>query len=118
MNDWKPWIDLVIKDKVYQNLNDSSLSQRQRRLVALALAVAKWHPDNPILDKTSMSCGLCALIILAAGRCGSCPIKIKCFQEESLYKKWELNKCKETEDAMHKMLMDLYINEYGREDEK
>jgi hypothetical protein len=128
---WKPWIDLydqycVDLDAPYVNdrLKDDILikvNKRDGTLVALALAVAKWHPKAKYRGRGE--CALCSLTSLEEnGTCYDCPLYKKegksCNQWYSLWRKFDSAETYKDQDKaankMYKTLLELYKEEYRK----
>ena len=131
--DWHPWF--------YQHhlwyLGELSLSrdipERYRTLIALALSVAHWHPDNKGRGGRADACPLCALfyrespaIIALVHECHDCPlVKLGqwCNDPEAswmrwhVFSRWKPPKKKEAKikaNEVYQHLLTAYAAEYRR----
>ena len=110
---WKPWIEIVKDGSVRQTIWDTP--KDLRRVVAGALAVAKWHPDV-LFDRGIGYCGWCDYIYVYSNLgCISCPLaKVDraCMSPESLYKKVMRYSGKKDKDKLYLVLYQIYAQEY------
>jgi hypothetical protein len=121
---WMPWVDLyeqymdsdgvVIRDDILRKVNKGD-----RTLVALALSVAKWHPEANYRGD-----GCCALCALTRSNCYKCVLYKKegksCVASNynSLWGKFiTAETFADADNAANKMyetLLELYKEEYRR----
>jgi hypothetical protein len=117
---WAPWIELV--RGYWWSLLSDDMPERWKRVVAAALAVAKWHPDNP--NRGNAECSWCAYQVNKTGHsvingiaCINCPVKCKdraCPLEGSLWKNWYIYQLPRRADKMYTLLLDIYREEYEK----
>jgi len=132
-NDWQAWIKKH-DEWVNGKFSLRTVPKKYRILVALALSVAHWHPDNFIRGGKDVTCPLCSLfykeqedyVFNNKSFCGKCPLVIAdqwCNSEYSLWKQWYnisrfvINRKEEINlraDKVYFVLMNLYKEEYER----
>lgn len=93
---WKHWINIVkesfANDTMKEIIEDTP--KKYKKLVAAALAVAKWHPLRSLLEVGIGDCGLCIFYGKAYNlndtQCKKCELKKidkSCVHDNSLYDK-------------------------------
>jgi len=135
-SDWHSWIN------EYSVWRESTLTylykipERYRTLVALALSVAHWHPDNKDRGGSAFDCPLCKLfykelpnVFAVIQECTDCPlVKLGqwCNDDESSWMQWNIlargrppqkGKKRKTErkaNEVYKHLLTAYAKEYNR----
>jgi hypothetical protein len=115
---WKELIDFN-SDALFADVSD--FLRTYGSLGALALSVAKWHPDNFFRGESGF-CGLC-LMFDDHGECKFCPLrklwKKNCYEEGSKYQEWldQMKACCSADKRatlIYNDLVKLYKNEYKR----
>lgn len=116
---WDKWIGVFYKFRGSLHLVLGSVDKKYKKIVALALAVSKWHPST--LERGYGPCGLCKLYreIPRFDGCQACPLfkktRLTCDDSGSIHYKWcgEYKTEKEVKYAnqMHKTLLSLYKEE-------
>jgi len=126
-NQWMPWIKLLkdydadmstlpVVHIEYIGLLEG-VKEKDKLLVALAFAVANWHPDVSV----NRGGGPCALCMLYKGACSKCVLFKKtgltCHEEDSLFIQFVDSWPEDSDKAANKMyetLLELYKEEYRK----
>ncbi len=127
---WKPWIKLLKEHRALMSINDSNIEYegllegvegKDKLLVALAFAVANWHPNR----RFNRGGGPCALCMLYKGICSKCVLFEKqgmsCNSEGSLFLEFVDSWPEDSDKAANKMyetLLELYKEEYRKRNVK
>lgn len=119
-NPWAEWINVQRKwtyTRVAQELK--KLPEEKRQLYALAISVAKWHPDNDAYKYDL--CGLCVLNDMRTDNwdCDNCCLYkywgTSCLDfSSSPYDSWISNVNKNTQATMFKDIFKLYKKEWNK----
>lgn len=117
LNDWQPWIDIVIEDSGHNpQLIESFIEQTEKKyktVVALAFSLAKWVylSSDSGLHYIRGACGLCHL---QDNRCDPCLVYYQCRQPKSLFELWMKCPSKENITKIVDYLFGLYKKEYNK----
>ena len=115
---WRPWIALVqesydidTEDVVISLVWDTP--KPYKRVVAAALAVAKWHPNRGRARGLGV-CGWCEFRNQLYADCDVCPLyerDTRCLNTASLFMN---RRKKEARDKLYRILYEIYVDEYRK----
>jgi len=134
VSEWKPWIKLVDED-IFAGENGSvkwalkQVPKEYKKLYALVLSVAKWHPNQRSDLRGEGECGLCAtyrsysktFVDDSRYLCRNCPLSqagFGCMEMSSLFDEaideLDFYGPSGSVDKLYNVLLRLYVEEFER----